>query len=99
MIAKIEHLSGISDQILTQISRIGVSLALTFVLSLNGFAQTSESGAAKDSLWTIDMPVVVITATKTEISLRDVPVPTKVLLANQIKKRATQVVDGIFQSS
>ncbi len=79
--------SGINAEVLTQLSRFLLSLLLTFCAIAPALAQNSETGSAKDSLWTIELPVMVVTATKSEISLRDVPIPTKVLLADQIKKR------------
>ena len=81
---------GVFAQYLTQTSRLASSFLfglLIFGFSLPAQGQTTGTAPSPDSLWTIELPIMVVTATRSEIALRDVPVPTKVLLAEQIKKR------------
>ena len=65
--------------------RIGLCVLITFLVISPSFGQNNKSAPPSDSLWFIELPVMVVTATKSAIELRDVPIPTKVILGEQIR--------------
>ena len=67
--------------------RIGLCVLITFLVISPSFGQNNKSAPPSDSLWFIELPVMVVTATKSAIELRDVPIPTKVILGEQIRLR------------
>ena len=87
MIVNIVPLLGTCAKVSTQFSRLTLLSLLTFFGASQVCAQKDGSAPPPDSMWTVELPLMVVTATRTAISLRDVPVPTKVLLSEEIKKR------------
>lgn len=82
------HKKGrVANRRLFRLIRNVIGCALFVLPTALAGAQTETKTAPPDSLWAVELPVMVVTATRSEISLRDVPVPTKVVLADQIKKR------------
>jgi outer membrane receptor for ferrienterochelin and colicins len=72
-------------QIWTFILRTKLCLVLTFCVISPVFGQVSKVNTPPDSMWTVELPIMVVTATRSPIELRDVPIPTKVLLREQFK--------------
>lgn len=62
-----------------------VLLALSLLISHPLLARQS----APDSLWTVDMQTVVVTATRSPSILRDVPIPTRVIDGEKIEARGS----------
>jgi outer membrane receptor for ferrienterochelin and colicins len=69
-----------------------------FVIALHPVsAQTKQKKKAPpDSLWTLELPVMVVTATRTPRSLRDVPIPTRVVMADQIREQGALRVSDLL---
>jgi len=59
-------------------------LLCAFILTSHpGLAQ--EKNTPPDSIWTIEMPVMVITGTKNATRLREAPILTRVVTAEEAK--------------
>ena len=72
-------------QIWTPILRMKLCFVLTFCVISPVAGQVSKVSTPPDSIWAIELPIMVVTATRSPIELRDVPIPTKVLLREQFK--------------
>jgi len=79
---------------LRRLYRVALVVAALFgLLSFNAAAQTAPP---PDSLWTVKMPQVVVTATRTARTLRDVPIPTQVVTAQEIEAGGTRRLSDLL---